>query len=35
MKFITFNDAASGEEINIAYSDYGKGRNVVLIHGWP
>jgi pimeloyl-ACP methyl ester carboxylesterase len=24
-----------GEEMQIAYSDYGSGRPVVLIHGWP
>ncbi|MBX3256997.1 MAG: alpha/beta hydrolase [Chitinophagaceae bacterium] len=35
MKFIQFNDNKTGEEINIAYSDYGKGQPVVLIHGWP
>ena len=35
MKYITTNDAISGEEIKIAYSDYGAGRPVVLIHGWP
>lgn len=35
MKLIQFNDNKSGEEINIAYSDYGKGQPVVLIHGWP
>ncbi|MEP6746456.1 MAG: alpha/beta hydrolase [Bacteroidota bacterium] len=35
MKSIKFNDSKSGEEINIAYSDYGKGQPVVLIHGWP
>lgn len=25
----------TGEEINLAYCDYGSGRPVVLIHGWP
>ncbi len=35
MKFIKTKDAGSGEEINLAYSDYGKGKPVVLIHGWP
>ncbi|MEO6069214.1 MAG: alpha/beta hydrolase [Chitinophagaceae bacterium] len=35
MKSITTKDAKTGEEINIAYSDYGKGKPVVLIHGWP
>lgn len=35
MKFITTTDATTGEEIRLAYSDYGKGKPVVLIHGWP
>lgn len=35
MKYITTNDRTTGEEIRIAYSDYGKGKPVVLIHGWP
>lgn len=35
MKSIIFTDPSSKEEINIAYSDYGKGDPVVLIHGWP
>ncbi len=35
MKSIQFADKKTGEEINIAYSDYGKGQPVVLIHGWP
>lgn len=35
MKFITTTDSQSGEEIKLAYSDYGSGRPVVLIHGWP
>lgn len=35
MKFIQFDDNKTGEEINIAYSDYGKGQPVILIHGWP
>lgn len=35
MKFITTTDRKSGEEIRLAYSDYGNGRPVVLIHGWP
>jgi non-heme chloroperoxidase len=35
MKSIQFNDRKTGEEISIAYSDYGKGQPVVLIHGWP
>lgn len=35
MKYIRTTDEQSGEEINLAYSDYGKGKPVVLIHGWP
>ncbi|MEO5685502.1 MAG: alpha/beta hydrolase [Chitinophagaceae bacterium] len=35
MKSIVFNDKKSGEEISIAYSDYGKGQPVIFIHGWP
>src|SRR5688572_23715173 len=35
MKFIKKQDAATGEEIQLAFADYGKGRPVVLIHGWP
>ena len=35
MKYITTNDATTGEEIQLSYKDYGKGRPVVLIHGWP
>lgn len=35
MKQITTKDKTSGEEINIAYSDYGTGKPVILIHGWP
>ena len=35
MKFIKSKDAATGEEIQLSYKDYGKGRPIVLIHGWP
>src|SRR6476620_11958122 len=35
MKYITRNDSNTGEEIQISYKDYGKGRPIVLIHGWP
>jgi pimeloyl-ACP methyl ester carboxylesterase len=35
MEFITTNDKATGEKIRLAYSDYGFGDPVVLIHGWP
>lgn len=35
MNFITSTNSPTGEEIKLAYSDYGSGRPVVLIHGWP
>ena len=35
MKYITTKDSQSGEEIELSYKDYGQGRPVVLIHGWP
>lgn len=35
MEFISINDQKSGKEIKIAYSDYGTGDPVILIHGWP
>lgn len=35
MKFIKTKDATSGQELQISYKDYGQGRPVVLIHGWP
>lgn len=35
MKSIQFADKTTGEDISIAYSDYGKGQPIVLIHGWP
>ena len=35
MKFILKQDASTGEDIQLAYADYGQGRPVVLIHGWP
>jgi pimeloyl-ACP methyl ester carboxylesterase len=35
MKQIRFNDTNTGEEITIAYADYGDGQPVILIHGWP
>ena len=35
MKFIKTTDKVSGEDIKIAYYDYGQGKPVVLIHGWP
>lgn len=35
MDFIKTVDKKSGETIEISYKDYGQGRPVVLIHGWP
>ena len=35
MKYITTSDKKTGEEIRIAYSDYGQGKPVILLHGWP
>jgi pimeloyl-ACP methyl ester carboxylesterase len=35
MKFIETKDATTGENIKLSYKDYGNGRPVVLIHGWP
>ncbi|MDQ2752878.1 MAG: alpha/beta hydrolase [Bacteroidota bacterium] len=35
MKFITTTDKTSGEEVKLAYYDYGNGKPVILIHGWP
>jgi pimeloyl-ACP methyl ester carboxylesterase len=35
MKFIESTNALTGETINISYYDYGTGKPVVLIHGWP
>ncbi len=35
MKFIRVKDGINAEEVKIAYSDYGSGKPIVLIHGWP
>src|SRR3954453_16833453 len=35
MDFIKSVNTSSGEEVQISYKDYGHGRPVVLIHGWP
>src|SRR2546423_10559238 len=35
MKFIESREAISGREVKLAYEDYGDGKPVVLIHGWP
>ncbi|QMU26921.1 alpha/beta fold hydrolase [Adhaeribacter radiodurans] len=35
MKFISKKDSITNEEIHLSYADYGSGRPVILIHGWP
>ena len=35
MDFIKTTDTATGEQVEISYKDYGHGRPIVLIHGWP
>lgn len=35
MEFIKTTDSVTGEDVQISFKDYGKGRPVVLIHGWP
>lgn len=35
MQFVTTTDQQSGKEVKLAYSDYGTGNPVILIHGWP
>ncbi len=35
MKFIKTKDSQTGEEVQLHYCEYGSGRPVVLIHGWP
>jgi len=35
MDYIVNKNTASGEEVQLSYKDYGNGRPVVLIHGWP
>lgn len=35
MEFIKAKEATTGEEVQLSYKDYGQGRPVVLIHGWP
>jgi pimeloyl-ACP methyl ester carboxylesterase len=35
MKYVTTKDATTGEDVQLSYKDYGQGRPVVLIHGWP
>src|SRR5688572_27707425 len=35
MDYITTTDRKDGKDIKLAYSDYGTGDPVILIHGWP
>jgi pimeloyl-ACP methyl ester carboxylesterase len=35
MKYIETTDKTTGEALKLAYYDYGTGKPVVLIHGWP
>lgn len=35
MNYIVTTEKTTGEEVRISYKDYGKGKPVVLIHGWP
>lgn len=35
MKFITTYNTENNESIQLNYDDYGKGKPVVLLHGWP
>ncbi|HEX2535835.1 MAG TPA: alpha/beta hydrolase [Chitinophagaceae bacterium] len=35
MKYVTTRDAVTGDDVRLSYKDYGQGRPVVLIHGWP
>ena len=35
MSYIQVNDSLSNTEVEIYYEDWGEGKPVVLIHGWP
>lgn len=35
MKFIKTNPSANGDSIHISYQEYGTGKPVIFIHGWP
>lgn len=35
MKHIISKDKTTGEDIRISYKDYGSGKPIVFIHGWP
>ena len=35
MHYITSKDSRTGTQVRLSYNNYGSGRPVVLIHGWP
>lgn len=35
MNYLEINKGTAGYPVKIHYSDYGKGKPVILIHGWP
>ncbi|MBB4079977.1 pimeloyl-ACP methyl ester carboxylesterase [Lewinella aquimaris] len=35
MQFITTKDQKTGKEVKLRYQEYGSGKPVVFIHGWP
>ena len=35
MKYINVKDSTTGDDFQLSYKDYGQGRPIVLIHGWP
>ncbi len=35
MSYIQTNDSRFGEPVNLFYQDWGQGKPVVMIHGWP
>lgn len=35
MNFIQTTDPITGQTVHLAYVDYGHGRPIILIHGWP
>ena len=35
MKFFITKSAEKEENIQLAYQDYGEGKPIILIHGWP
>ena len=35
MLFVKTTDQQSGKEVRLRYQEYGSGKPVVFIHGWP